>query len=156
METTQDRSPRYTINRNEDGSLKWEPPEGSVELERALDFHFPHVKGSKFKLLAARAKHIQKAAVTSRDSRKESINQPRSNGTRLPDAIFPFVKTLNGQTMKEVGGPTRRRPFKKGEKTEISRNRGMVCDTHRRNKLKVWATPTWKTEDRILKLTWTV
>jgi hypothetical protein len=137
MDTTQDQSPSYTISRNEDGSLKWQPPEGSVELERALEYHFPHVKGLKFKILAARAKYIQEAAVLSRQSRKQSNLETRPNGARLPDAIFPFVKTLNGQTMKEVGRPYRRRPFNKGEKTEISRNRGMVCDTHRRNKLKV-------------------
>jgi hypothetical protein len=146
MDTTQDQSPSYTISRNEDGSLEWEPPEGSVELERALDYQFPHVKGLKFKILAARAKHIQEAAVVSRESRKQSARRTTSDGNRLPDAIFPFVKTLNGQTMKEVGGPNRRRPFKKGEKTEISRNRGMVCDTHRKNKLKVKRCHTRRTK----------
>jgi len=129
----------YNISYGPDKALQWDPPADSDELAIALSYHFPVQKTLKRKMQAAVEKFLQengprqlKYAKTIRGQNKKTPKETAS----LPIAI-PGLLSFNAETLEEVKTKRRRRAYEEVERVKVVSNRGMACELHRRQKVKV-------------------
>jgi hypothetical protein len=131
--------PSYNISHGPDKALQWDPPADSDELAIALSYHFPFQKTLKRKMQAAVEKFLResgrrqlKCAKTIRDQNPKS---PKGAGS--PPLTIPGLLSFNAETLEEVKIKRRKRAYEREERVVVGSNRGMACEVHRRQKLKV-------------------
>lgn len=136
--------PSYNISHGPDKALQWDPPADSGELAIALSYHFPIQKTLKRKMQAAVEKFLReneqrqpKCAKTIPGQKKKL---PRDAGS--PPITIPGLLSFNAETLEEVKIKRRRRVYKEAERVEVVSNRGMACEVHRRQKVKVCVHPS--------------
>jgi hypothetical protein len=131
--------PSYNISHGPDKALQWDPPADSDELAIALSYHFPIQKTLKQKMQAAVEKFLLengpgqlKCAKAIRCQNKKSPRDTTSAAIAIPGLL-----SFNAETLEEVKTKRRRRAYEEVERVEVVSNRGMACELHRRQKVKV-------------------
>ena len=160
--------PEYKIITGKDGSLQWDPPAGSAELALALSYHFPRQDTIEDKMQAAILRYIRASKKTplqnslnttllggqtkfkisaSCQTDLVSINNSLGrNSTAQLCAIADSQQSRatqhvwNVNTGEKILGKPKKRQYTEEEQAEVTKNRGKVCDDHRRTKQKVCAS----------------
>jgi hypothetical protein len=131
--------PSYSISHGPDKALQWDPPADSDELAIALSYHFPIQKTLKRKMQAAVEKFLRESGRKQVKCRRliRGKNRKSPKGTGSPRITIPGLLSFNAETLEEVKVKRRRRAYEQAERVEVGSNRGMACEAHRRQKVKV-------------------
>lgn len=156
--------PKYSISRDEDDTLQWDPPIGSRELANALSYHYPMVNGLQEKMQSAMLDFFEAENGTSALFSHESKKQLDSPGnSKAPDSASHtgdgstesqkppkqsviLSKKGDGQEMRgiwdvrtgeSVKFSWRTRPLSPERRKATAANRGNICEHHKKSKTRV-------------------
>lgn len=135
-------APQYTITRDSNTYIKWNPPNGSTRLHNALYYAFPMIKTEEARMQAALLDFFQKERSTTSQFTASHASQP----SHPASSVLPASSAPNSMR-KSSSKPRGRRkgPLTDKQRARARLTRKMTCDEHRGKKTTVSLSLTFPT-----------